>query len=252
MVPRPLGKTGLSVAPIGLGTVKIGRNSGVKYPGSFDLPTDAQVAALLARARELGVNLFDTAPAYGSSEERLRPFVKAHRGDIVLATKCGEFFENGASRWDFSRKSLEGQIDASLKRLGTDHVDVLLLHSDGRDEEILSRSDGLAVLRAAKSSGKARAIGISAKTDAGLRRAIGLLDVVMAPFNQAQPALGAALQAAHDAGLGVLAIKAVEQGTAANPEQSVAFVASRPFVDAVVLGTLNPWHLSSAVAALAP
>ncbi|MCE9582287.1 MAG: aldo/keto reductase [Planctomycetes bacterium] len=250
MVPRPLGRTGLVVSPVGLGTVKIGRNAGVKYPQGFALPTEAEVEKLLGRALELGVTLFDTAPAYGSSEERLRGFVKAHRGEIVVATKCGEFFENGESRWDFSRAALEGQIAASLKRLGTDHVDVLLLHSDGRDEEILAQKDALAVLREAKASGKARAIGISAKTEAGIRRAIGLLDVVMAPFSQAKPELGPALQSAHDAGIGILAIKTVEQGKAADPNAAVSFVAGRPFVDALVLGTLNPWHLTAAVAAL--
>ena len=170
MVPRPLGKTGISVSPIGLGTVKLGRNTGVKYPKGFELPTDAEVAALLDRALELGVNFFDTAPAYGTSEERLRPFVKAHRKEIVLATKCGEFHENGVSRWDFSRKAMEAQIAESLKRLGTDHVDVLLLHSDGSDQPI---SDAIATLRDARDRGVARAIGISAKSDAGIR---GLTD----------------------------------------------------------------------------
>ena len=250
MVLRPLGKTGLRVAPVGLGTVKLGRNFDVKYPEEFELPTDAEAAALLARALELGVNLFDTAPAYGSSELRLAPFVKAHRNEIVLATKCGETFAKQSSRWDFRRAPLEEQIAQSLKRLGTDHVDLLLLHSDGRDEEILTKTDAVATLLDAKKRGQARAVGLSAKTDAGIRRCIGLLDVVMAPFNQSDQSLGSALESAHKAGLGVLAIKAVEQGRAKDPAASVAFVASRPFVDAVLLGTLNPEHLAAAVKAV--
>lgn len=248
MVPRPLGTTGLRVAPVGLGTVKIGRNEGVKYPQGFALPTDAEVAAILGRALDLGVNLFDTAPAYGTSEERLGAFVKAHRKEIVLVTKCGEFFEKGASRWDFSKSALEGQIAASLRRLKTDAVDVLLLHSDGRDEEALAQ--GAETLRAAKKRGQARAVGISAKTDAGIRRAIGLADVVMAPFNRGQQDLGPALAAARKAGVGVLAIKAVEQGRAADPAAAVAFVAGQAFVDGVVVGTLNPAHLEAAVRAV--
>ncbi|MEK7469566.1 MAG: aldo/keto reductase [Planctomycetota bacterium] len=250
MVPRALGKTGLRVAPVGLGTVKLGRNFDVKYPKEFELPTDAEVAALLARALELGVNLFDTAPAYGSSELRLAPFVKAHRNEIVLATKCGEIFAKQSSKWDFRRAPLEDQIAQSLKRLGTDHVDLLLLHSDGRDEEILTKTDAVATLIDAKKRGQARAVGLSAKTDAGIRGCIGLLDIVMAPFNQADQSLGSALEGAHRAGLGVLAIKAIEQGRATDPAAAVAFVASRPFVDAVVLGTLNPSHLAAAVKAV--
>ncbi|MCC6739271.1 MAG: aldo/keto reductase [Planctomycetia bacterium] len=248
MVPRPLGGTGLRVAPVGLGTVKIGRNEGVKYPGSFALPTDAEVAALLGRALDLGVNLLDTAPAYGTSEERLGGFVKANRSRIVLVTKCGEFFENGVSRWDFTRTALEGQIGASLKRLRTDAVDVLLLHSDGRDEEALAQ--GAEALGEARRRGQARAVGISAKTDAGIRKAIGLVDVVMAPFSRGQQDLGPALAAARKAGLGVLAIKAVEQGRASDPAAAVAFAAGQAFVDCVVVGSLNAAHLEAAVRAV--
>ena len=68
---RILGSTGLEVSTLGLGTVKFGRNSGVKYPNQFDLPDDEQIRQLLAQASDHGMNLLDTAPAYGSSEERL-------------------------------------------------------------------------------------------------------------------------------------------------------------------------------------
>ena len=68
---RALGTTGIEISPIALGTVKIGRNVGVKYPSGFELPNDAEVRELLALAWDLGVNLIDTAPAYGSSEQRL-------------------------------------------------------------------------------------------------------------------------------------------------------------------------------------
>ncbi|HHH13074.1 MAG TPA: aldo/keto reductase, partial [Thiolapillus brandeum] len=57
---RPLGSTGIEVSPLGLGTVKIGRNQQVKYPRGFELPDDAQVERLLWLARELGINLVDT------------------------------------------------------------------------------------------------------------------------------------------------------------------------------------------------
>jgi aryl-alcohol dehydrogenase-like predicted oxidoreductase len=67
---RPLGSTGLMVSPLGLGTVKLGRDQGVKYPNGFTIPDDQQARALLNQARGLGINLIDTAPAYGISEER--------------------------------------------------------------------------------------------------------------------------------------------------------------------------------------
>ena len=66
-----LGNTGIEVSALGLGTVKLGRNEGVKYPSGFELPDDASVSRLLQLAADAGINLLDTAPAYGSSEERI-------------------------------------------------------------------------------------------------------------------------------------------------------------------------------------
>ena len=71
LATRPFGATGLSVSPLGLGTVKFGRDKGLKHPGSFTIPTDSEARDLIALAADLGINLIDTAPAYGTSEERL-------------------------------------------------------------------------------------------------------------------------------------------------------------------------------------
>jgi aryl-alcohol dehydrogenase-like predicted oxidoreductase len=98
---RPLGNTGLIVSPLGLGTVKLGRDQGVKYPNGFTIPDDAAARALLDQARALGINLIDTAPAYGVSEQRLGPLLRGQREDWVIVSKVGEEFENGQSRFDF-------------------------------------------------------------------------------------------------------------------------------------------------------
>src|SRR5437016_5443839 len=100
MLPRQmLGKTGTEVSIIGLGTVKFGRNQGVKYPKAFDLPTDDDIAKLLEQAKNLGVNLLDTAPAYGTSEVRLGHWLKhfGKRSEWVIVSKFGESFINGVS-----------------------------------------------------------------------------------------------------------------------------------------------------------
>ncbi len=259
MERRPLGRTGLRVSRIGLGTVKLGRNTGVRYPASFELPSDPQVEALLTAALALGVNLIDTAPAYGSSERRLRGFVQRHRDALVLGTKAGERYEAGRSRFDFSAQAIVASAQASLRDLGVDAVDLLLLHSDGRDLEILTQTDAMEGLRRLKQSGLARAVGISAKTDAGIRQACDALDVVMAPFHRADRALGEALAAAHAAGLGVLAIKGLGSGhlaagtdPAKEAAAAVAFVLNNPFIDALIVGTLDAEHLAQAVAAIPP
>jgi aryl-alcohol dehydrogenase-like predicted oxidoreductase len=196
---------------------------------------------------QLGVNLIDTAPAYGESERKLRPFVAANRARIVLATKCGEQYKDGRSTYDFSARAITASIDESLRRMKTDHVDLLLLHSDGRDLEILDQTDALEALGRLKKSGKARAVGISAKTEAGIARACGVLDVVMAPFNEKETSLANALREAHEAGLGVLAIKGLYSGHL-EARTAIEFVLKQPFIDALVVGTINPAHLQEAAA----
>ena len=247
MVPRQLGRTGISVSRIGLGTTKLGRNSDVKYPQAFELPNDVAVRALIDATLEAGINLIDTAPAYGTSEERLGSFLETSRDHVILCTKCGENYEQARSTWDFSAPAIERSLDRSLRRLKTDHVEILLLHSNGQDIEILTQTDALAALGRAKQSGKARAIGISAKTEAGILEACRSLDIVMAPFSQADATLGPALIKAHEAGLGILAIKGLASGGLA-AEPALEFVLRQPFIDALIVGTVVPEHVRQAVA----
>jgi len=246
MVPRPLGRTGLMVSPIALGTTKLGRNTDVKYPGAFELPSDAQVGELLETALALGVNLIDTAPAYGESETRLGPFVKANRDRLVLCTKCGEQYEQGRSRYDFSASAIIASAEESLRRLKCGYIDILALHSHGRDAEILTQTDALEGLQRLKKGGKVRAIGISAKTELGIAEASRTLDVVMAPFSQRETSLADALKKAHEAGLGVLAIKGLFSGRL-EARAAIEFVLRQPFIDALILGTINLAHLKEAV-----
>ena len=136
-----LGSTGIEVSRVGLGTVKFGRNQGVKYPQGFELPSDKECLDLLALARDLGVNMLDTAPAYGRSEERLGSLLEGQRQDWVIVGKAGEEFENGQSAYHFTAKHFRMSLERSLKRLRTDYLDVLLIHSDGHDLDILSKPD---------------------------------------------------------------------------------------------------------------
>ena len=135
---RKLGGSGLEVSPLGLGTVKFGRNEGVKYPQKFDLPDEAELADLLAIAKDCGINLLDTAPAYGESEERLGRLLAGQRQDWIIAGKAGEEFSGGQSVFDFSSAGIEASLMRSLKRLNTDYLDIFLIHSDGNDLEVLN------------------------------------------------------------------------------------------------------------------
>jgi aryl-alcohol dehydrogenase-like predicted oxidoreductase len=115
---RPLGSTGLMVSPLGLGTVKLGRDQGVKYPNGFQIPDDDAARMLLKQARELGINLIDTAPAYGRSEERLGPLLRGQRNDWVIVSKVGEEFADGLSHHDFSAAHTRKSVERSLQRSG--------------------------------------------------------------------------------------------------------------------------------------
>ncbi len=250
---RPLGSTGIRVSPLGLGTVKLGRNQQVKYPRAFELPSDAQVVDLLALSRELGVNLLDTAPAYGTSEERLGRLRPGVREDWVIVTKVGEFFDGGQSRFDFSAAATRASVERSLRRLGTDYLDAVLIHSDGDDERILNHEPVLETLADLKDEGMIRAHGISSKTVAGGLRAVELCDVVMATYNPVDTAERPVLDAAHRNGKGVLVKKGLRSGHVAGADgvlESLRFVFAHPAVSSLVVGTINPEHLRANVTAL--
>jgi len=256
VVLRPLGKTGLLVSPLGLGTVKLGRSQGVKYPRPFEIPDDHAAAALLDTARSLGLNLVDTAPAYGRSEERLGALLGASRDEWIICTKAGEEFENNVSRFDFSPAAITASVDRSLRRLRTDRLDIVLLHSDGHDLEILERSGAIDALQRAKTSGKVRAVGASTKTPEGAILAASRCDLVMLTLNPHTTADEPALQHAQRAGAGVLIKKALDSGhlphtsnSADAVENALRFVLARPAVTSVIVGTINPEHLRANAAA---
>ncbi len=254
MVTRVLGRSGLNVSRIGLGTVKFGRNTGVKYPQPFDLPTDDRMNGLLTTALGLGINLIDTAPAYGKSEERLKPFLAEHRHSVILSTKCGETWDGTASKHDFSGAAVTASLERSLATMGVPTVDLLLLHSDGDDTHILRETDAVESMRLAKRAGKVKAIGISVKTTRGIEIARERLDVIMAPYSLKNQELGEALSRAHGGGVGIIVIKGLDAGhSATGPDavrRAVRFVLSAPFVDSLIVGTLNPEHLKDIVAAV--
>jgi aryl-alcohol dehydrogenase-like predicted oxidoreductase len=227
---------------VGFGAVKIGRNTAVKYPSGYDLPSEPQVAQLLNGVLDLGINLIDTAPAYGSSEERIGRAVGHRRTEFVLCTKAGEQFDQGHSRFDFSGSAIRRSLEESLRRLRTDRADVLLLHSDGRDLEILEHTDAVETLLALRSAGLARQVGLSGKTVAGARAALAWADVLMVPYNLEDPSHAAVIEEAHRAGVGVLVKKGLGAGRLVAAE-ALPFALAPAGVSSVVVGSLSLAHL---------
>lgn len=245
----PLGQTGINISPLGLGTVKFGRNVGVKYPQQFELPTDQHIKNLLACARDCGVNLLDTAPAYGTSETRLGQCWQGAREEWVLVSKAGEEFIDQHSAFDFSADHLKLSVERSLQRLKTDYLDVLLVHSDGRDQTIIEHDQVFETLAKLKQAGKIRAYGMSAKTVEGGVKTIEQADVVMVTYNPIHTEERAVIDAAHQHNKGVLIKKGFASGHidtigGQDPIQAACdFIFACPGVSSIVAGTLSLEHL---------
>lgn len=254
---RPLGSTGLSVSPLGLGTVKLGRDQGVKYPNGFTIPDDQQAQMLLKMAREMGINLIDTAPAYGTSEERLGPLLRGQRQDWVIVSKVGEEFESGESRHDFSAKHTRTSIERSLKRLETDFIDLVLVHSDGNDLAILNDTEVYQTLADLKREGKIRGFGFSGKTVEGGLLALRDGDCAMVTYNLSEQGEKPVLDYAAAHGKGILVKKALASGhVCLRPgvdavQASFELLFAHPGVASAIVGTINPMHLVHNVATAA-
>ncbi len=248
---RLLGQTGLSVSCLGLGTVKFGRNEEVKYPSNFVIPSDEDVVSLLDQAKSLGINLLDTAPAYGSSEQRLGRLLK-DRQDWLICTKVGEEFVTGKSFYDFSADHVKRSVERSLLNLHTDYLDLLLIHSDGSDVAIIEAMECIETLQTFKEAGVIRAIGMSTKSVEGGLRAVDLLDVVMVTYNPGYTDDEAVIDHAFANNKGVLIKKALNSGHDCKNgenglEKNFDFVLNKEGVSSIIVGTINPDHLADNV-----
>ena len=246
MKSRPLGSTGIDVSPLGLGTVKIGRNQQVKYPHDFEIPDDAYVSELLALAWDLGINFIDTAPAYGSSEQRLGQLLP-HANDWVIMTKVGEIFDNGRSRFDFSAQYTRQSVENSLTKLKRECIDVVLVHSDGNDMDIINNKAALETLEKMKQAGMVRAYGMSTKTVEGGCWIVEHADVVMATYNLETDAELPVIERAHALNKGVVVKKGLQSGHADSVEVAFRHVLTQPGVSSMIVGTINADHLRSNV-----
>lgn len=242
MALERLGKTGLRVSPIGFGAFKIGRNVGIKYPTPYDLPSEEEVHRLLNGVWELGINYIDTAPAYGLSEERIGQALDGRQNEFVVSTKVGESFEDGQSRYDYSEQAVRESVSRSLHRLRRDALDMMFIHSDGRDLEILNQTPVVAVLEELKGRGLIRAIGLSGKTPEGAEAALGWADVIMVEYNRSNTSHEGVISQARQRGVGVIVKKGLASGRLPASE-AVRFVLANPGVNSLVVGGLNLTHL---------
>lgn len=254
MLPRrPFGSTGIDVSLLGLGTVKLGRDQGVKYPNSFTIPTDHEAKNLIALAQDIGINLIDTAPAYGNSEERLGSLLRGQRDQWVICSKVGEEFQAGQSHFNFSPEHTRLSIERSLKRLKSETIDIVLVHSDGNDEKIIREYGTLEILAQLKKEGKIRAFGMSTKTVKGGLLAAEQSDAVMVTWNLQYDEEVPVIDYCYEHNKGVLIKKALASGHTAHAinedpvQQSFEMIFGHPGVSSAIVGTINPKHLKDNV-----
>lgn len=266
METRAFGTSGLTVSVVGLGA------------GSIGEPTtpEEDVGRLVDAALDAGVTLIDTARSYGLSEDRLGRLLQGRRQRVVLSTKVGY---DMAGIPDWTGPCIEAGVDAALRRLRTDWIDIVHLHSCGLD--VLQRGDVVTALRRAVEAGKVRVAAYSGEGDA-LRWAVssGAFGSIQCSVSVVdQGVLGDAVAQAHARGLGVLAKRALGNAPWRFTERPAAsdvaeawdrfralgpdarglpwdvlftrFATHAPGVDAVLVGTRQPAHLLTAASAAA-
>lgn len=255
---RVFGKTDMKVSALGFGGAEIG-----------GLTDSGAVEQLLGSALDAGLNLIDTAACYGNSEELIGQAVAHRRKDYYLFSKCGH--ASGLATQDWDPKTLSDSIDRSLKRLRTDYLDLIQLHSCSLD--ILKQGDVIEVVQKAKEVGKVRYIGYSGDNEAALYAVqSGAFDSLQTSINVAdQSVLDKVLPEAKARQMGVIAkrpianvawqhqtidenayyapywhrLQALKYGfTNQSAAQSVAtalrFTLSSPGVTTAIVGTTNP------------
>lgn len=193
MEKRRLGKTDMEVSVLGFGGAEIG------YEGA----TAETVENLLNSALDAGLNVIDTAECYESSEELIGNTVNHRRNEFYLFTKCGH--PRGVGSEDWSIDSILESIERSLRRLQTDRVDLVQLHSCS--ESVLKKGDAITALQTARERGYTRFIGYSGDSRAA-RFAVqaGVFDTLQTSINIAdQEAIDLTVPLATEKQMGVIA-----------------------------------------------
>ncbi len=193
MERRRLGRTDMMASVLGFGGSEIG----------YQRSSRRTVARLLEGALDAGLNVIDTAECYEDSEELIGGAAGGRRRDFYLFTKCGH--GRGWGRGDWRPAALLASIERSLKRLATDHLDLIQLHSCSREE--LGKGDVIGALERARERGLTRYIGYSGDGEAA-RYAVecGRFDTLQTSVSIAdQEALDLTLPLARTREVGIIA-----------------------------------------------
>ena len=204
---RKLGDTGYDVSEIGFGTWQIG---GKRWKS---LSREENIA-MLRSARDLGVNIFDSAVVYGQysddkgylqseSQELLGEAFKERRDEVIYCVKLGQFDEY-THKSDYNPQRIVDQFNQSLRRLNTNYVDIALIHAPSLKKVKDGRA--ITILQTLRALGKAKAIGYSFEAEPEhVQESIDQdIDVIMLQYNMLESQCRQAIKNAEEHGIGIL------------------------------------------------
>lgn len=278
---RKLGRTGLDVSVLGFGALEIGRNwpNWRKDLPDFSRPNETDAIKIIHSAIEQGINFFDTAPAYFESELILGKAFKYKRKEVLIASKCGEWYDGEKSVYNYSYAETKKFVENSLKLLQTDYLDLLQIHSANAD--IIRNGETLSAMKDLQKEGKVRFLGLSSDFEDAALLAIesNEFDSIQISYN----ALNLAMEKmvfpqSEKKNIGIIIKDGMARGMLSpkhsdvvEPRQiekindlieiaiknnltlselAILYVISSPVVSSVIIGTKKMEHLNSNVAAL--
>jgi aryl-alcohol dehydrogenase-like predicted oxidoreductase len=285
-----LGRTGLTVSKLGFGAMELRGPGGRRSGPSLD---DASAAALLNQVIDSGINWVDTSPDYGVSEELIGRHLSSRRDEFFLASKCGcavsiDGSPVGFGEHDFARPNVRAGVEQSLRRMKTDHLDLVQFHASP-PRQALEENDSVAELVALQEEGKVRFIGMSG-TLPNIEGQIemGVFDAFQIPYSAVEREHEEVISQAAATGAGTVIRGGVARGVPVAGEEAIErlpenfrdvyrarrarfeeagledlldgmslmefmlrFTISHPDMHTTIVGTANPEHLAANLAAAA-
>ncbi len=235
-----LGRTGFAATRLGFGAMEIGGIAGALSAG--------QVERLLHGVLDAGINLIDTAPDYRASEELIGRHLAGRRSEFFLASKCGclvdrePVLRDGRLEHDFSPGNVRAGVEQSLRRLRTDHLDLVQVHSSP-SRALLDANGTVEAMRALQREGKVRFLGMSSVLpDLRDHLAMDVFDVFQLPWSALQPEHEEVLREAAAAGAGTIVRGGVARGS---PDLAPDHESPQPFWQKFVRVRRDLWQRAS-------
>ena len=282
LATRTLGRTGVEVTTLGFGAMEL-RGA----PRGREI-SDDDLGKLLNAVLDSGITFVDTSIDYGDSEERIGKHISHRRNEYFLASKCGCLVgwepEPGKDRGGphvYDRANITAGVDQSLRRLNTDHLDLLQIHMTP-SKQVLEENDTIQVMKDLQKEGKIRFLGMSGTMPhIADHIAMGVFDTFQIPYSCSQREHEDIIGQASAAGAGIIIRGGAARGAPSsdnerahsrNPELKsvyeraglddllngdssmefvMRFTATHPGMTTNIVGTMDPGHLKDNIAAMA-